>query len=108
MLAVRGRCLLAVAGLWESWTDRETGEVIESVTLLTTSANPVVRPVHHRMPVFLSRADWDLWLDPDCQDAQRVERLLRPAASELLEAIPVSTHVNNPRNEGPRCIEPMR
>ena len=96
---------LAIAGLWESWTDIDTGEVVESCTLLTTEANQDVRPVHHRMPVFLAESEFARWLDPACQDVHPIESLLVPAAPGLLEAIEVSTRVNNPRNEDPRCIE---
>lgn len=96
---------LAIAGLWESWTDTASGEIVESCTLLTTEANHDVRPVHHRMPVFLAERDFARWLDPSCQDVQLIEPLLGPAAPGLLEAVEVSTRVNNPRNEDPRCIE---
>ena len=96
---------LAIAGLWESWTDVATGEVVESCTLLTTEANRDVRPVHHRMPVFLPDSEFARWLDPACEDVQQIESLLVPATPGLLEAIEVSTRVNNPRNEDPRCIE---
>jgi len=96
---------LAIAGLWEAWTDRATGEVVESCTLLTTEANEDVQPVHHRMPVFLGEGDHALWLDPSVSDVSDLDRLLVPAHSGLLEAVRVSTLVNNPRNEDPRCIE---
>ncbi len=96
---------LAIAGLWETWTDRATGEVVESCTLLTTEANEDVRPVHHRMPVFLDEGDHALWLDPSRTDVSDLEPLLVPARPGLLEAVRVSTRVNNPRNEDPRCIE---
>jgi putative SOS response-associated peptidase YedK len=97
--------VLAIAGLWESWTDRSSGEIVESCTLLTTEANDDVRPVHHRMPVFLEASDYELWLDPALHEVCELEPLLVPARPGLLEAIPVSTRVNNPRNEDPRCIE---
>jgi putative SOS response-associated peptidase YedK len=97
---------MAIAGLWESWTDRITGEVVESCTLLTTEANADVRPVHHRMPVFLATADHARWLDPDLSDTEPLQSLLMPAPPGYLKAIRVGTRVNNPRNEDPRCIEP--
>jgi putative SOS response-associated peptidase YedK len=98
--------LLAIAGLWEEWADPETGEVTESCTLLTTEANLSVRPIHHRMPVLLEPQDHDLWLDPHETDAASVLGLLVPASPDRLEAIQVSTLVNNPRNDEPACIEP--
>jgi len=96
---------LAIAGLWESWTDLASGEIVESCSLLTTEANREVRPVHQRMPVFLADGDFERWLDPACQDVEVIESLLVPAAPGLLQAVEVSTRVNNPRNEDPRCIE---
>jgi putative SOS response-associated peptidase YedK len=59
------------------------------------------------MPVIVNPGDYDLWLDPDVQDAKRLEPLLVPYTSEAMVAWPVSTLVNNPRADDPRCIEPM-
>jgi putative SOS response-associated peptidase YedK len=102
-----GGAPLAIAGLYEEWTDRRSGEVVESCSLLTTEANATVRPVHHRMPVLLERRDFSLWLDPEVTDTDRVQSLLVPCAPDRLEAIVVSSHVNDPRNEDPGCIEPV-
>ena len=99
---------MAIAGLWETWTDRSTGEVVESCTLLTTEANADVHPVHHRMPVFLAAADYRTWLDPDSSDLEPLKALMVPAPAGYLEAIRVGTRVNNPRNEDASCIEPAR
>jgi putative SOS response-associated peptidase YedK len=59
------------------------------------------------MPVILHPADYDLWLDPDVQDAKRLEPLLVPYTSEAMAAWPVSTLVNNPKADDPKCIEQM-
>lgn len=98
--------MMAMAGLWETWTDGETGEVIESCTLLTTESNSAVRPVHDRMPVLLERRDYALWLDPDVREAERVVSLLVPSPPDQLEDIVVSEQVNSPRNDDPSCIAP--
>ena len=77
----------------------EPGDVIETCTILTTAANAAVAPVHNRMPVILAPEAFEPWL--------RGERLpLGPCADETLAARPVSTVVNNPRNDDPRCLEP--
>ena len=103
--------LLAFAGLWERWTVRrgatlggslaahEPGDVIETCTILTTSANETVAPVHHRMPVILPPEAFEPWLGGE-------HLPLGPCAAELLAARPVSTLVNNPRADDPRCLEP--
>ena len=36
----------------------------------------------------------------------RAEELLRPCPAEWLEAVPVSTRVNSPRNDDPGLIQP--
>jgi putative SOS response-associated peptidase YedK len=95
----------AFAGLWERWQGPES--VIESCTLLTTAPNELLSSVHNRMPVILKPSDYDLWLDPDLNHAEMLGEVLRPFPSELMQAYPVSLHVNRPRNDDPRCIEPL-
>ena len=43
----------AFAGLWETWKDPE-GTVIPSCTIITTTPNDLLRPIHNRMPVILN------------------------------------------------------
>jgi putative SOS response-associated peptidase YedK len=92
----------ALAGLWENWTDKETGETIDSATLLTTAANPFMEPLHHRMPVILDPARADDWL-------RGSTTLLETAAedSPKLAAWPVDRTVNNARNEGEALLQPV-
>jgi len=90
-----------LAGLWESWTDKETGESLQTTTLITTAANEFMAPLHHRMPVVLTSATADSWFaDP--------ARLLDDIAARTpeLQAWPVDRRVNNARNESPELIEP--
>ena len=94
----------AIAGLWELWRGGD-GQTIESCTLLTTEPNDVVRPLHDRMPVILAPEDHDLWLDPTA-DVARLQPLMRPFPPDAMSAHAVSTHVNSPANEDPKCIEP--
>jgi putative SOS response-associated peptidase YedK len=96
----------AFAGLWEQWFGLEGQPPLESCTIITTQANDFTSHVHDRMPVILDEHDYDLWLDPDVQDRSRLEPLLVPHV-ERMAADPVSTHVNNARNEGEKCIEPL-
>jgi putative SOS response-associated peptidase YedK len=96
--------LFAFAGLWDLW-ERE-GERPESVCILTTEANELVRPLHERMPVMLTRDAAGAWLDHGQGDPERLQGLLRPFPASMMTGRPVSTAVNNFRNEGPRCVEP--
>ncbi len=96
--------LLAVAGLWSAWRDKAAGPDapwLHSCTIITTSANETMTPVHHRMPVILPATAWEEWLDPTAGDLDALTTLLVPAPNDLLTMREVSTEVNNARNKGP-------
>jgi putative SOS response-associated peptidase YedK len=95
----------AFAGLWEAWSKGE--ELVESCTILTTEANDLMRPLHDRMPVILDVKVFDRWLDPVQQDPKKLDSLLVPYSGKDLTAYTISTWVNSPRNQGPKCIEPI-
>jgi putative SOS response-associated peptidase YedK len=94
----------AFAGLWETWK-RSEQQPLETFTILTTEANPTVQPIHERMPVILDPRDFERWLDPAANMAEEVQPVLKPYESGPMEAWPISTYVNNARNEGARCVE---
>ena len=94
----------ALAGLWEHWQRGSTQ--LESCTIITTDANELLRPIHHRMPVILPREHFDAWLDPLLEDRQRLATLLRPYPAPSMVAYPVGSAVNSTRNDGPQCILP--
>ena len=96
---------LALAGLWSGWRDPETDEVRRTFTIVTTTPNDLMRPIHNRMPVVLTEDAWDRWLDTGLADPGELQGLLVPAADADLEAYPVSRAVNNVRNDGPSLIE---
>ncbi len=96
----------AFAGLWERWGGGSP-EPLETFTILTTRANPLVAPVHPRMPVILDPRDYEAWLDPAFQDLSRLEALFRPFPPEEMEGFPVSRRVNKPDFDEPACAEPL-
>ena len=94
----------AFAGLYENWKNPE-GEWIQSCTIITTTPNEVMAPIHDRMPVILRRDVEGLWLDPKAEDIAALVGLLHPYPSEEMEAYEVSSLVNSPKNNVPECIE---
>lgn len=82
------------AGLWESWIDKMTGEELETCTIITTTANEVLEPVHERMPVILKPENYDLWLDEKEKNTDRLQRLLAPYPPDEMAAHAVSRAVN--------------
>jgi putative SOS response-associated peptidase YedK len=100
-----GDQLFAFAGLWDRWEGADHS-VLETCTIITTEANDIVRPIHDRMPVILPPEAYDVWLDPQITQPEKLVANLRPFSAEKLEVIPVGTWVNNPTFEDPRCILP--
>ena len=93
----------AMAGLWERWKSPE-GTVLESCSILTTSANDIMAPIHDRMPVLLEERDFDLWLVPNESRSESIRPLFRPFPAGPMSRVPISTLVNSPKNNGPELI----
>ncbi len=104
--------VLAMAGLYEFWRDPAMAEGdpaawLWTVTVITTSAPDDLGRIHDRMPMCVQPSQWSEWLDPLQQDGAEAIGLLTPAAPGWLRADPVSTSVNNVRNNGPELLEPV-
>ena len=95
----------AFAGLAEHWSKGE--KPIDSATIITTDPNRHMADIHDRMPVILPPEAYERWLDPEFHGKEHLVSLLKPYPDGELVATPVSTLVNSPRNEDPRCIEPV-
>lgn len=105
-LALPFRLPFAFAGIWEAWKG-EGEEIYNSCAIITTEARAPVDKIHDRMPVILSQESHKDWLDPRNQNAEELEMILQNARTKELEAYPVSTLVNFPRNNDPVCIAPV-
>jgi putative SOS response-associated peptidase YedK len=96
-----------MAGLYNLWTSPE-GEQVCTGTIITTDANESLKPVHDRMPVIAPPDKYDLWLDPDVQEKEKLLPMLKPYPDEELELFDVSTRVNSPKNDSAENIERLR
>jgi putative SOS response-associated peptidase YedK len=92
---------MVFAGLWEGWRGAD-GTVLRTFTIVTTNANPVLRPLHERMPVILESGDWPAWLG---ETEGEPAALLGPSAAEL-RVWRVGKAVNNVRNDSASLLEP--
>lgn len=104
--------VLAMAGLYELWRDptvlgEDADPWLWTCTVLTTSATDDLGRIHDRMPLLVERDRYAEWLDPSVDDAEQLTGLLVPAAPGRLTAYPVSTEVNNVRNDGPQLVDPI-
>jgi putative SOS response-associated peptidase YedK len=93
---------MVFAGLWEGWRGPDE-LVLRTFTIVTTSANEALRPLHERMPVVLEAEDWPAWLGEAEDD---VARLLRPSMAAF-RTWRVSTRVNNVRNDEETLLTPL-
>ena len=85
--AIHDQNISAFAGLWESWTDRDSGESIETCTIVTTAANELLDKYHpkKRMPVILDSVETcRRWLSPDTTDREPLEDIFQPLSSARL------------------------
>lgn len=100
---------LAFAGLWEIWHDKlNPGKDYKSCTIITREAAGVVKDLHHRMPVILNPDAYESWLDPDNDDKDSLNNILRTKAVTELVYHPVTKQVNSVRNNDPSNLKPIQ
>ena len=95
----------AFAGIWETATDPDGGE-IDTAAILTTAAGPDLKALHHREPVHIAPEHYALWLDADERDIAMLTELTAPSRAGAWTHHEVSPEVNSVRNDGPHLIEP--
>lgn len=96
--------LFALAGLMERWNGPD-GPVY-TCCVITTEANPLMAPIHDRMPVLLAPTQFDAWLDPQNQDTAMLKDMLKPYDADRMKIRAVGIAVNQARNEGAQLIDP--
>lgn len=103
---LRGGQPFAFAGLWDHW---EVGDQppIDSCTIITCEANPLVAAIHDRMPVILPPKAYDAWMNPGNMDKRTLVELLKPYPALLMEMWPVGLRVNGPANNDPSLTDPL-
>ena len=101
-IALRNGALIAFGGLWEKWTP-ESGEPVETFTVITTAASKLVSEVHDRMPVIIAPADYQLWLAASPATAKK---LLLPYVSGLT-ITPISERVSSTQNDDVKLLSPL-
>ena len=105
-LHLKSNKLFGFAGLYDVWTSPK-GEKISTCTIITTEANELLQPIHHRMPVILTKENETVWLDSNLEDKQKLLPLLKPYISSKMEVYEVSNFVNSPKNNSPECVKPI-
>lgn len=103
---LKSRKPVGLAGIYERWVS-PGGEQVPTCAIITTEPNDLVRPIHTRMPVIIPKEKESLWLESALSKADALCDLMRPFPAEDMDAHPVSTMVNSPVINDPRCIIPV-
>lgn len=104
--------LMVMAGIYEFWRDPtrdrdDPGAWLSSCSIITTAATDDLGRIHDRMPVQVSRENWDAWLDPTLDDAEQALALVHVPEPGEMEAFAVPRLVSNVRNDGPELVVPL-
>ena len=94
--------LFTFAGLWESWKAQD-GRDVRTFTIITTEPNALMKPIHNRMPVMLTPENERMWISDE--PLEGVMHLLQPYNEKEMNAYPVSSRVNSPKNNEASLIE---
>lgn len=103
--------LMSLGCIHDEWTNRQSGEIINSFSIITTPANELLEVIHNRkkrMPLILPPAIESEWLTYQLNN-EEIKALIKPLDHNLLKAHTVSRHLNNSRNkrDTPEAIEPV-
>lgn len=94
--------LFAFAGIWESWIDPAAG-TLETCSILTTVPNELTAAIHDRMPAILEPRFYDVWLNPEMNDARAALEVVMPFDAARMRLYPVSSRVSHASNDDPEC-----
>jgi putative SOS response-associated peptidase YedK len=99
---MRDESLFVFAGIWDTWQSPE-GKLVEFCAILTTTPNELLAGVHDRMPVILPPNHYQAWLSAPAMKSNHFAHMLAPYACEAMNKYPVSSLVNDVKNDRPEC-----
>lgn len=110
-IKIQGQEIFSLGCVYDSWLDKNTGEIKETFSILTTEANPLMQKIHNvkkRMPLILKFEDEKDWIDPTLT-TEGIKALIKPYDKDNLMAIPISTDANSPKinRNKPEILRPV-
>ena len=109
LIRLKNTDIFSFGGIWERWTNKETGEIRETFSIVTTPANPLMEKIHNskkRMPLILATEDEKLWLDTTIPPAQTA-KIMQPFPEDAMEAYTISKRITS-RSENPNTEETLK
>jgi putative SOS response-associated peptidase YedK len=98
-ITLKDKAPFAFAGLWEWWRPRDGSAEVLTFTIVTTTANTLVAPLHDRMPVILKPEQWPQWLAEKPVSPGQLQAMLKPFPADLMACWPVGQAVNKVEND---------
>lgn len=103
---LRNRERFCMAGIYDVFIDKETGEETHSFAIITTVANELMQKIgHHRSPVILEQADEMKWLQST--NLSEITAMLKPYPAHLMNAFPIDAAIKNQKNNAPEFLKPV-
>ena len=103
-IKLKAQGVFAMAGLWEESVNPENNQSVNSFTIITTDANPMMAEIHNtkkRMPVIVDPENYQNWLKGN---KALDEKIFQPYPQGKMLAYKVSTAVNNPQFNDEKCV----
>ena len=100
---LKGERPFVMAGVYE----KATASRPATFAILTTQPNELMTRIHDRMPAILDDDEAREWLQRGEISPQKVAALTVPHPAADMEAVPISSLVNSPRNETPEILTPV-
>lgn len=106
---VKDEPIFSMAGLYDTWLDKSTGELLTTFSIITTDTNPLTDYIHntkHRMPAILSKEDEEKWLNPGLSQNE-IATLLEPINAEKMDAYIVQNNFIKKPSDDPSILQPQ-
>lgn len=104
---VKDETIFSMAGIYDTWLDKTTGEVVDTFSIITTDTNPLTDYIHntkHRMPAILSQENEERWLDPSL-DKSDIEKLLLSFPVDRMDAYVINNEFLKKQADDPTILD---
>lgn len=104
---LKDESIFSMAGIYDTWLDKSTGEVVNTFSIITTEANELTGYIHntkHRMPAILNQENEEKWLNP-ALDKSDIEQLLLPFPADRMEAYIIDSDFLKKSSDDPTILD---
>jgi putative SOS response-associated peptidase YedK len=109
IFAMKDRSPFALGGVWRHWQSHDGRREMDTFAIITVEPNELVATTthHDRMPLIVSKRDWQRWLEPMPHEQPPID-LLRPFDADRMDAWRTASAINNVRNTSPELGEQLK